>query len=250
MKYSGTNPVIAEFDAIVCEKLKHYVYVLRDPRTEEIFYAGKGVDNRCFGHIEEARRNKRRTQKLDIIRDILNAELHVKIDIVRHGLDEPTAFEVEAALIDTLGLNGSGNSVRGNSTSRGMLPAQEVQINYGATELHATEPLLLLKINKQFQLGMSMEEVYQHTRWCWKMDQDRARNAKYVLAVADGIVRGVFEPSRFERVSKAKAKSEGDPSSEGRVYFDGVFVKSPYLFSSTKAFGKPGQGNPVRYINL
>ena len=250
MTVSKLVSAITEFDPKVRECIKHYVYVLRDPRTGDIFYAGKGIGNRCFAHIEEAKNNKRSTPKLDRIRDILAAGSHVKIDIVRHSMGKRMALEVEGALIDALDLKSDGNLVRGNAVDRGILPAEEVQIRYGATALQTEEPLLLLKINKQYQTGMSMDEVYEHASWCWKMDQKRAEKAEYVLAVAHGIVRGVFKPSKFRRVSKKKAKSVGNPGLEGRIYFDGVAVKSPYLFTSTKAFGQQGQGNPVRYINL
>ena len=38
------------FSAAVREKLGHYLYI--DPRTDEIFYVGKGDDNRAFYHLK------------------------------------------------------------------------------------------------------------------------------------------------------------------------------------------------------
>ena len=35
-------------------KLQYYVYALVDPRTDQIFYVGKGAGNRVFQHIAEA----------------------------------------------------------------------------------------------------------------------------------------------------------------------------------------------------
>ena len=37
-------------DARVVEALGHYVYMLKDPRDEEIFYVGRGVGSRLFAH--------------------------------------------------------------------------------------------------------------------------------------------------------------------------------------------------------
>lgn len=40
-----------QFSQAVCEKIGYYVYILKDLRTAEIFYIGKGVSNRVFQHI-------------------------------------------------------------------------------------------------------------------------------------------------------------------------------------------------------
>lgn len=42
------------FDDITVEKLKFYVYILKDPGNNEIFYVGKGQGNRVFEHVIEA----------------------------------------------------------------------------------------------------------------------------------------------------------------------------------------------------
>ena len=79
------------------------------------------------------------------------------------------------------------------------------------------------------------------------MSISRARKVKYVLAVAHGIVRGVFEPTAFRRVGPENARV---PEDANRVYFNGVPVESRYLHTSTKAFGKRGQASPIRYVNM
>lgn len=235
---------VTEFDPKVCETIGVYVYALRDPASGEVFYVGKGVGNRCFAHVEEARENQRGTEKLERIRAILDRGKDVGIDIVRHGLDEATALEVEAALIDVLGLTDFGNLVRGHGIDRGLVPAQELQIHYGAKELESDEPLLLIKINRLYEPGMSLEEVYEAARCCWRMDICRARKVEYLLAVANGIVRGVFRPLEFHRVTQELATTEREA---GRVYFDAVVVEdSPYLWCSTREFG---QRSEIRYLN-
>ena len=239
---------IKEFDAKVCEAIGFYVYALRDPRcdsrSDSVFYIGKGVGNRCFRHIEEARANLRTTEKLETIREIHGQDLDVQIEVVRHGLEESVALEIEAALIDLLDLT---NLVRGHDSTRGLVPARELQVLYGAKELQSREPLLLVKINRLYRQGMTIDEVYEAVRWCWKMDFKRARKAHYVPAVANGIVRGVFKPTRFAKVTESDVRHRKDV---GRVYFDGHPVESPYLLTSTRAFGQRGQANPIRYVNM
>ena len=239
---------IKEFDAKVCEAIGFYVYALRDPRcdsrSDSVFYIGKGVGNRCFRHIEEARANLRTTEKLETIREIHGQDLDVQIEVVRHGLEESVALEIEAALIDLLDLT---NLVRGHDTTRGLVPARELQVLYGAKELQSREPLLLVKINRQYRGGMTITQVYEAVRWCWRMDIKRARKARYVLAVANGIVRGVFKPTTFAKITEADTQN---PDDVGRVYFDGYAVESSYELASTKAFGLRGQASPIRYMNM
>jgi hypothetical protein len=38
------------FSQAVIEKLGFYVYVLKDPRNQRVFYVGKGKENRIFSH--------------------------------------------------------------------------------------------------------------------------------------------------------------------------------------------------------
>jgi hypothetical protein len=38
------------FSAIVCERLGWYVYALAEPRDNQVFYVGKGKDNRLYAH--------------------------------------------------------------------------------------------------------------------------------------------------------------------------------------------------------
>jgi hypothetical protein len=95
----------------VAERLGFYVYVLTDPRTDSVFYVGKGTGERCFAHLAEARKTVADTKgdypKLATIRAIEGDGLDVKIDVLRHGLDEATAFVVESAAIDLLPVIGS-----------------------------------------------------------------------------------------------------------------------------------------------
>ena len=92
----------------VAEQLGFYVYLLIDPRTGLPFYVGKSARDRCFSHVAEARRTARDSlgdyTKLATIREIEDAGVPIRIDLRRHGLDETTAFIVESAAIDLLGL--------------------------------------------------------------------------------------------------------------------------------------------------
>lgn len=99
-----------KFTPEVESKLQYYVYALVNPHADPVFYVGKGAGNHVFQHIAEAE-NKNAcgtSEKLDQIRAIhatLDADdkpLEVKHFIIRYGLTEEVAFEIESTLIDFL----------------------------------------------------------------------------------------------------------------------------------------------------
>ena len=52
------------FSELAKEKLKYYVYSLSDPRNGEIFYIGKGINNRVFEHELEVLSNSNEKDKI------------------------------------------------------------------------------------------------------------------------------------------------------------------------------------------
>ena len=89
------------FDEKTIAELKYYVYLLVNPETNTPFYVGKGEGNRVFDHLNEAKEGKKGTDKLDQIQAILKQNKTIEHVIVRHGLNEKTAYQIEASLIDT-----------------------------------------------------------------------------------------------------------------------------------------------------
>ena len=95
---------VNRFSDAVAAKQGHYVYRLIDPRNGMTFYVGRGQGNRVFSH---ATGQQPRTEAEDdivlkskTIRDIKYAGLEVQHVIHRHGMNEQTAREVEAAMIN------------------------------------------------------------------------------------------------------------------------------------------------------
>ena len=113
------------FSQSVIEKLGYYVYILIDPRSNETFYIGKGQGNRIFSHLQCAIKFPNESDKIKTIKEIMNAGYRVQHYILRHGLTENVALEIESAIIDFVGLANLTNQLSGHK----FLPLYLVQNN-------------------------------------------------------------------------------------------------------------------------
>ena len=236
------------FSQTVIENIANYVYVLVDPRNNKIFYVGKGQGNRVFEHAKNAIEGDRKSLKLDYIRDILEDHKEVRYYIVRHGLSEDVAFEIESTLIDFLSYPDFNlesvltNEVAGfNTWNRGIKSVEEISTLYDCKEIEPCpqDRIICININKTF-VNNERADIYDATRHYWKLDINRARRATHVLAIYRGIVRAVFRPQKWY------------PSEiyDKRIEFEGEqLADSPYLNKSIKNTVNCGQ-NPINYINL
>lgn len=112
------------------EKLGYYVYLLSDPRTGKTFYIGKGCGNRINHHLLGAlEENTKETDKVKMIRDIISFGLEVDLIILRHGLTEKEAIEIEGSIIDFIGIKNLTNLVLGHhSLDRGKMTPKNIKI--------------------------------------------------------------------------------------------------------------------------
>ena len=238
---------VQEFPVSVIEKLSYYVYFLIDPDTQQIFYIGKGIGNRVFAHANDAISNASPNEKLDTIRAIHAAGQAVKHIIHRHGLTEKEAFEVEAALIEYVGLDKLTNQVHGyNSDDRGQMSAQDIISKYAAPEVVIAEPVILITVNRLYRRGMSSDELYEITRGNWVIGPRRDM-AQYAFTVYHGLIREVYAINRWVPVTARRAETKQPV----RWRFDGqVAMKlQHYVGGSTARYTVIGAQNPIRYIN-
>jgi hypothetical protein len=140
---------IESFPSEVTRELKTYVYRLIDPRNGETFYVGKGKGDRVFSHVRDELKEQGDVvdDKLDRIRKIRLAGFEVGHVIHRHGMDDNTAFQVEAALIDAY--TGLANEVGGvGSHSNGVMHAKEIINLYRAEPAVFQHRALLISVNR------------------------------------------------------------------------------------------------------
>lgn len=82
---------------------RFYVYALRDPRDDAIFYIGKGMNLRAWEHEKDVRAGRvSNAAKTAKIREIIAAGHCVFVQIVARYEEESDAFDHEEELIATL----------------------------------------------------------------------------------------------------------------------------------------------------
>jgi hypothetical protein len=103
---------------------------------------------------------------------------------------------------------------------------------------------LLLRLNKSWHDGISAENLYEITRAWWVMSPANAQRVARILAVAGGIVREVYQPTRW-----LPSPVEG---LENRIGFDGVVAsdRERYVGRDVTHLFRYGSANPVRYLPL
>jgi hypothetical protein len=236
---------IAEFPQSVIEKLGYYVYLLIDPKSKKVFYVGKGTGNRIFAHISSAITSPLESDKLEKIREIQSNGLEINYAIIRHGLTEQEAFEVEAALIDFIDIRELTNIVAGHgSDSHGLMSITDIIAKYLAPEIEIVEPVVLITVNRLYRRNMNDDELYEITRGNW-VTSTRRTNAKYAFCVYNGIVRQVYQIQRWFPV---KARSQ-DAKSQNRWRFDGIVANELQHYVGGNVEKYVGSQNPIRYVN-
>lgn len=245
----------------VAIKLGYYVYRLIDPRNGETFYVGKGTKNRVFQHarfenLELRDEEDEISTKVQRILDIKNAGLSVIHIIHRHDVPEHAIFEVEAAVIDAF--PGLSNAQGGHgSGARGPMSIQEINEKYALPEIdwEPSEKLVLININKLNDRS-SVRAILRQTQLAWRISQQKAESADYVLAVVRGVVVGAFKADIWLDATHANFPdliAEGDdmPSRKG---FKGEpapdHIWERYVGSRGKRIAIDGMKhiqNPIRY---
>jgi hypothetical protein len=226
------------------EKLGYYVYLLIDPRTKLAFYVGKGCGNRINHHLLDALvADTGERKKIQTILDIQKDGLDVGLVILRHGLTEKEAFEVEATMIDYIGRNSLTNLVLGHHAGdRGLMSLDDIKIKYEAEEAIFNEAAILINVNKRYARGMSSNEIYEITRSAWRINIQRANSIRLVCSVYRGIIREVFIADRWLP----------HDSRQGRSYFEGKVappkLRERYLYKSVAKYWKQGSQSPVKYV--
>ena len=236
---------LESFPPEVALRLKTYVYRLIDPRNGETFYVGKGQGDRVFAHIRAQVEGDVLDNKVKRIHEIHLAGFEVAHVIHRHGMDDKTALEVEAALIDAY--PGLTNIVGGaGSSDFGVMHAKEIITRYCAEPAVFRHRALLISINRT----ATETSLYEATRYAWKISKSKAEKAEVVLATRQGLIVGAFIADRWLEATAANFPGHGDMP--GRLGFIGHEAPSDIraLYVGKRVpdeYRKPGAANPIKY---
>jgi hypothetical protein len=221
-----------EFDQKTIQRLESYVYMLIDPRNEKPFYVGKGKGNRVFHHLECALTDiDSLTAKYEIIRAIKKSKWETpRHVIVRHGLNDNEAFQIESSLIDSLKCIGIelSNLVSGhNSADKGIMTAEQIMGLYNAEKLtELPEECIIININKKYPKAriQGANAIYNATKGIWAINKSvlLSKNGdiirKFVLSEYRGLIVEVFQVEKWfqeERGYTAKAKKPEGATRKG-----------------------------------
>jgi uncharacterized protein len=237
------------FPPDVATKLKTYVYRLIDPRNGETFYVGKGRRNRVFAHIHEEQgiEGDDLDNKMKRIREIRVAGFEVGHVIHRHGMDDKTAFEVEAALIDAY--PEATNEVGGKGGHEfGVMHAKEIIRRYRAEPVKFQHRALLICVNKT----AAEKSLYDATRFAWKVSIAKAKQAEFILAVQQGLIVGAFVADNWLEATAMNFPLGRGDKLDGRFGFEGKEapedIKKLYVGKRVPdEYRKPGAANPIKY---
>ena len=245
--------MLNQFDPTEVEALKYYVYVYSDPRNGRPFYIGKGIGNRAFAHLTDSSENA----KVSRIREIREAGLEPGIEILAFGLDETTAFKVEAAAIDLVGFDNLTNLVVGHGAKRfGRMGIDEVHGKLSSKPIESfDDDCVLIRINDTYSdtAKQTAMDLYDATRGTWRVSLASARRARYALAIYGGTVREVYEVAAWlpsESTMYVDPSRDHEPNE--RYEFVGRVappdVRTRYRWKSVAHLFARGAANPIMYV--
>ena len=106
--------------------MKYYVYQLIDPRSNTVFYVGKGTGNRAYSH-NEFKDGNNNYYKDSIIKELHQQGLTPIVEIVERFANEQDAYDYEDKLIESIGIDNLTNITEGARppTKQGWKPSAE-----------------------------------------------------------------------------------------------------------------------------
>lgn len=131
-------------------------------------------------------------------------------------------------------------------------PKRTTQIRTEVAEFRHRR-VLLININRQFREGASLDEVYEATRFAWKISKSRAEKAEVILATYQGEIRAAFIADEWLEATPENFQGRGTPGSE-RFGFIGreasPDIQELYVGKRVPdKYRKRGAANPIKYVN-
>ena len=242
------------------ERLQYYVYLYVDPFSDTPFYVGKGKGKRADHHLTD----KGEHPLVARLNDIRSRGSLPRVEILAYGLDEDTAFKVEAAAIDLIGFQNLTNRQIGHGAAQyGRQSIDALRTRFAREPLTVVQhDCIALKIDKSLdeareRLGSRFDGVsdesrmalYDCVRGAWAVNIDRVASRKYVLAVYSGVVREVYQAAQWLPAGSSLYFDGSKTFGEGRYEFVGSLAPEPIRdLYRLKRLRLAGQ-QPIRYLD-
>ena len=248
---------LKKFDKLIKNKLKNYVYVYRDPFDNKPFYIGKGTGNRCFSHLNSKNESKDKVKKINEIR---RKGREPQIDILAFGLDAKGALKVESAAIDLIGIENLTNEQKGHGSKKfGNKSINEI-ISTNCDEISIQDIKvkgILITVNKKFSYDMNRFELYERTRSCWKLKENKLNEIEYVFALHGNIIVEIYKvaawmPQNSTMLSYRYTSERPPEVTKKRFEFVGNIaeekIRKKYLLKTIRDYRS--YGNPITYLKI
>jgi uncharacterized protein len=219
------------FDNLQKEKLGKYIYALRDPRDNKIFYVGQATNNdRVFDHFAEAENclnsNKSFNQlssKVIRILDIWKNNEDVQWLILAHNLphENNVADYVESAIVDGLSESQNGETLNEVNPPRSSRLIADDLDAMAASFINPTTPHLnvfIFPIQNALNNGVN---PYNATRTTWAVsNNNQLLKPSFAVGLKHSISKGSYEISSWANVigtNKQEFTTAGHPNPEEYV---------------------------------
>lgn len=212
------------------EHLKHYDYLLRDPRDNKVFYVGEGVGARAVSHLNEALKAedpgdpKDHTSKTRRIAEIWHADEHVDWQIVSRGYASQREAEIaEAAVMSGINASQNGQLLNARAGNHAAIHGGVFPNELEALRAKPVDPANPISAVYVFPIQNALQEVadndvYAATRGDWGIgDTWRNRSDAVAVGLDRGLSKGVFQIEGWTPVDKSKWKFDGQPVDDSEL---------------------------------
>jgi hypothetical protein len=159
-------------------------------------------------------------------------------------MDDSTALEVEAALIDAY--PGLTNIAGGFGSDYGAMHAREIIQRYAAEPAVFQHKVMLISVNR----SAAETSLYEATRYAWKVSPSKAQQAEVILSTVQGLIVGAFTARAW--LAATSANFPGREDVPGRLGFVGEQAPTEIwnLYVGKRVpdeYRKRGSANPIKY---
>ncbi len=114
--------------------------------------------------------------------------------------------------------------------------------------------VLLININRQFRAEASWDEVYEATRFAWRVSKSKAEKAEVILTTYQGEIRAAFVADEWLEATPENFPDRCRKPVPGRFGFigreAGLDIQNLYVGKRVPdKYRKRGAANPIRYVN-